>query len=384
VETREQEYHELPLHYAVDSLRKVIHIDMDAFFASVEQLDEPAYLGKPLIVAGSPEERGVVASASYEARVYGIRSAMSTRQALKLCPNAILCKPHFNRYQAISAAIHEIFYRYTDLIEPLSLDEAYLDVTHNHYNIPSATVIAQKILATIFNELGLTASAGVSYNKFLSKIASAYRKPKGLTVITPEEALDFIQNLPIQYFYGVGKVTEGKMLSAGIKTGGDLRRMPLEELIRLFGKMGMFYYEIARGYDPRAIESKRIRKSFGAEKTFQKDIMSLEELFIQIEQLAHRVDLLLKKNNSIGKTLTLKVRYADFTLLTRSCSKATGFAQQQEIAAAACQLLIERSLVKEPIRLLGITVSNLLASNYSAEDPCASLSAPLQLQLPLT
>ena len=341
----------------VPAVRKIIHIDMDAFYASVEQRDNPALRGKPLAVGGS-RERGVVAAASYEARTFGVRSAMSSRQAYQLCPTLLFVKPRFDVYKAVSRQIREIFFQYTDLVEPLSLDEAYLDVTANKPNLASARQIAERIKAQIKAETGLTASAGVSVNKFIAKMASDYRKPDGLTVVAPAQAEAFVAALPINKFYGVGKVTAAKMHGLGIRTGADLREWPEPKLVRHFGKAGHFYYHIARGIDLRPVEPDRIRKSVGAETTFDADLTDPEEIREALEAIAQDVFARLERQGNFGRTLTLKVKFNDFTQITRSRTVPyllNGPASLRELAG---QLTTEVDWSK-PVRLLGLSVSSL-------------------------
>ncbi|HLP59299.1 MAG TPA: DNA polymerase IV, partial [Candidatus Deferrimicrobium sp.] len=299
-------------------MRKIIHIDMDAFYASVEQRDKPELKGKPVIVGGAPQSRGVVATCSYEARKFGIHSAMASSIAYRLCPQAIFIRPRFDVYQAVSKQIREIFYRYTDLVEPLSLDEAYLDVTENKKNVPYAADLAREILEQIRVETGLTASAGVSFNKFLAKVASDIHKPNGLTVVTPKTAAKFIDCLPIRKFFGVGKVTEKKMLEMGIKTGADLKKKSREELTRHFGKAGDFYYDIAQGLDDRPVNPHRERKSIGQEQTLSRDIDDRQEMLEILGKLALGIEEYMKQKAVKGRTITLKIKYFDFKSITRS------------------------------------------------------------------
>jgi DNA polymerase-4 len=300
-------------------VRKIIHIDMDAFYASVEQRDRPEIEGKPVIVGGDPNSRGVVAACSYEAREFGIHSAMPSATAYKLCPEAVFIRPRFDAYRAVSSEIREIFYEYTDLVEPLSLDEAFLDVTENFKGMPSATLIAREIRKKIYEKTGkLTASAGVSFNKFLAKVASDINKPDGITVITPEMADEFIDKLPIRNFFGVGKVTEEKMLNLGIKTGADLKKYKKEQLIQIFGKSGGYFYDIAHGMDDRPVEPNRIRKSIGKETTFSEDIDDTDQMIEILDDIAVKLENSLIKREAKGRTITLKVKYFDFQSITRS------------------------------------------------------------------
>jgi len=332
---------------------------MDAFYASVEQRDHPEYRGKPLVVGGLPEGRGgVVATASYEARKFGIRSAMPSKQALKLCPHAIFVRPRFAAYKEVSQKIREIFSRYTDLIEPLSLDEAYLDVTNDKLNIGSAIEIAQQIKQAIKDELNLTASAGVSVNKFIAKIASDIKKPNGLTFIGPSSITTFIEQLPVEKFYGVGKVTAEKMKKRGLFTGADLKTLSLEQMTGMFGKAGTFYYNIIRGIDDREVQPHRETKSMGAEDTFAYDLTTLEEMNAELEKIAKLVHERLLKYHLKGRTITLKIKYSDFRQITRSHSFANCLDGLNAIITTSQSLLASALGETDKIRLLGITVSN--------------------------
>lgn len=339
--------------------RKIIHIDMDAFYASVEQRDFPEYRGKCLVVGGFPEGRGgVVATASYEARKFGVRSAMPSKQALKLCPQAIFVRPRFAAYKEVSQHIREIFSRYTDLIEPLSLDEAYLDVTEDKLNIGSAIDIAKAIKQAIKDELQLTASAGVSVNKFVAKVASDMQKPDGLTFIGPSSIETFIENLPVEKFYGVGRVTADKMKRMGLFTGADLKKLTEEEMRRNFGKAGAFYYRIVRGIDERPVQPHRETKSVGAEDTFAYDLTTAEEMGEELDKIAVLVNARLVKNQLKGRTVTLKIKYSDFRQVTRSQSFTYFIDDTETIAATAKTLLAATDPDNSKVRLLGITLSN--------------------------
>lgn len=330
---------------------------MDAFYASVEQLDNPELRGKPVAVGGSGE-RGVVAAASYEARKYGVRSATPSKIAKRKCPDLIFVKPRFSRYKEISNQIYNIFLEYTDLVEPLSLDEAYLDVTYAKKGKPSATLIAKEIKARIFDETKLTASAGVSYNKFLAKVASDVNKPDGIFVITPQHAQEFIENLEIKKFYGIGKVTAEKLNKLGVWFGRDLKKMDRLELVRLFGKSGNYYYKICRGEDDRLVEPSRERKSVGAEETFLTDIFLMNELEIEMLKI---VDILwprIERSNAKAKTLTLKFKYADFEQHTRSKTITGYFSSKNQLIMESRKLLKKGGGFSKGIRLLGLTVSN--------------------------
>ncbi len=337
-------------------LRKIIHIDMDAFFASVEQLDNPDLRGKPVAVGGNAE-RGVIAAASYEARKFGVKSAMSSKIAAKKCPQLIFVRPRFERYKEISNSIHEIFSRYTDEIEPLSLDEAFLDVTFNKIDLNSATFIAQSIKNDIRNELNLIASAGVSYNKFLAKMASDQDKPDGLYIIRPKEGINFINTLPIERFFGVGKVTALKMHELGITNGKTLRNFSLEFLIDHFGKSGKYFYNIARGIDNRNVESERERKSIAVESTFEIDIFDSTKFRMQADVILERLWTRYQKFGQSGKTLSIKLKYNDFTQITRSTTKNNRFISKNSVEETG-KLLMEQVLpLSKPIRLIGFQIS---------------------------
>jgi len=332
---------------------------MDAFYASVEQRDNPSLRAKAVIVGGAPDSRGVVATASYEARKFGVHSAMPSAQAKRLCPHGIFIKPRFDVYREISHQIREIFFEYTDLVEPLSLDEAYLDVTENHKGNPSATLIAQEIRKRIKEETGLTASAGIAPNKFLAKVASDINKPDGMKVIIPDEAESFIETLPIGKFHGIGKVTERRMQSLGIETGADLKKWSEFDLIEHFGKVGSYYYGIARGIDEREVKAHRIRKSIGAENTFSRDHDDTLWMEKQLDEIAFKVAGRLEKSHTKGRTVTLKVRFANFQRITRSLTLIQSVADTGTIASVAKELLTQTEAGQRKIRLLGITVSNL-------------------------
>jgi len=341
------------------SHRKIIHIDMDAFYASVEQRDNPQYRGKPIVVGGSPVGRGgVVATASYEARKYGIRSAMPSKKAAELCPDVIFIRPRFDAYKEASQKIREIFHRYTDLIEPLSLDEAYLDVTLDKLNIGSAIKIAHQIKEAIKSELRLTASAGVSINKFVAKIASDLNKPDGLTFIAPSAIVEFMEKLPVEKFHGVGKVTAGKMKDMGLHTGADLKELEEETLVKHFGKVGRFYYQIVRGIDTRIVEPHRETKSLAAEDTFPEDLEHIDEMNVELEKIAATVSHRLEKYQLKGRTITLKIKYSDFRQITRNQSFPHPIGDFETILETAKQLLLAADSDNKKIRLLGISVSN--------------------------
>jgi len=339
-------------------IRKIIHIDMDAFYASVEQRDNPDYRGKPIAVGGSPTGRGVVATASYEARKFGVRSAMSSRKAMQLCPGIIFVYPRFEAYKTVSRSIREIFHRYTDIIEPLSLDEAFLDVTEDKLKIGSALEIARQIKKAIKDELNLTASAGISTNKFVAKIASDINKPDGITFIGPSKIETFINNLPVEKFFGVGKVTAEKMKSMQIFTGADLKKLSENELVKHFGKTGYFYYKIVRGIDEREVQTHRETKSLGAEDTFMHDLTTIEEMHEELDKIADVVFKRLKKSGLEGRTITLKIKYSDFTQITRNHSFPTPTADFDTIINTAKQLLEKVGMEEKTVRLLGISLSN--------------------------
>jgi DNA polymerase-4 len=344
---------EKPIH------RKIIHIDMDAFYASVEQRDNPLYRGKPIAVGGSPEGRGgVVATASYEARKFGVRSAMPSKRALELCPELIFIRPRFDAYKEVSSRIREIFRRYTDLIEPLSLDEAYLDVTVDKLGIGSAIDIAGQIRQAIKEELNLTASAGVSINKFVAKIASDLNKPDGFAFIGPSSIEAFMEKLPVEKFFGVGRVTAEKMKKMGLFTGGDLKKLAKEELVQHFGKTGAFYYQIVRGVDDRPVQPHRETKSMGAEDTFPHDLTNQEEMNGELDKIASTLHNRLRRYQLKGRTVTVKIKYSDFTLITRSQSFRQPTDDLDLIRTTACRLLEATGLAEVKIRLLGIYLSN--------------------------
>ena len=337
--------------------RKIIHIDMDAFYASVEQMDNPALRGKPVAVGGS-ENRGVVSAASYEARKFGVRSAISGVLAKKYCPEIIFVRPRFDRYKEISNKIHKIFHDYTDLVEPLSLDEAYLDVTINKKGNPSATLLAQEIRLRILNEVGISASAGISVNKFVAKIASDFNKPNGQKTVNPDEIEAFLEELPIRKFYGVGKVTTEKMYQLGIFTGADLKTKSEEFLEKHFGKSGRFYFHVVRGIHNSEVKPSRNAKSVAAEHTFDVNLSSEIFMLEQLERIATSLERRLKKHNVSGKTVTLKIKYSDFSQQTRSKTLPYFIADKSLILETVEELLYQERM-KDSVRLLGISLSNL-------------------------
>ena len=347
--------------------RKIIHVDMDAFYASVEQLDAPELKGKPLAVGGS-SKRGVVAAASYEARKYGVRSAMPSVTAARLCPDLIFVKARFERYREVSQQIREIFLDYTDLVEPLSLDEAYLDVTENKLNYPSATIIAYDIRRRIYETTSLTASAGISVNKFIAKVASDYNKPNGQKTITPDEVLEFLEELEIRKFHGIGKVTAEKMYQHGIFNDADLKLKTKEFLAEHYGKSGLHYYNIVRGIHKSAVKPDRIRKSLGAERTFSDNISSEIFMMERLNQIAEEIERRLAKNDVAGKTITLKIKYSDFKMQTRSKTIANYINKKEQILEIATELVRQESF-RESVRLLGLSLSNLNTEDKEEEEP---------------
>ena len=337
--------------------RKIIHVDMDAFYASVAELDNPELKGKAIAVGGS-EERGVVSAASYEARKFGVKSAMSSFLAKQKCPHLTFVKTDFERYKELSVKIRVIFYEYTDLVEPLSLDEAYLDVTENKKGNPSANEIAREIRARIYEETGLRASAGISINKFIAKVASDINKPNGQKTIHPEEVLQFLEALPVNKFYGVGKVTASKMYNLGIFKGKDIKKKPLEELVKSFGKSGTHYYNIVRGIHNSAVKPNRIRKSIAAERTFSENLSSEIFMIERLDKIADELEKRMKKTDTKGKTITLKIKYSDFTQQTRSKTKTNFMQTKKEFFPVVKELLYQDKLVNS-VRLLGLSFGNL-------------------------
>lgn len=345
------------------SHRKIIHIDMDAFFASVEQRDFPALRGKPIAVGGAAK-RGVVASASYEARRYGVRSAMPSVTAKRKCPNLIFVPSRFEVYREVSQQIRAIFFEYTDLVEPLSLDEAYLDVSEPKKGPPSATIIANEIRARIAATTKLTASAGISFNKFLAKVASDINKPNGYKIITPEEAIPFIEALPIEKFFGIGKVTAQRMHRMNIRTGKDLKKLSEIELVQRFGKAGRHYYRIVRAEDTRKVNPNRIRKSIGAERTFSEDISDTQAMKERLQHICNRVFEHMQKQHNFGRTVTLKIKTPDFQTFTRSKSFQSEIREEAVLLRTIFDLLDQHRSAFASARLLGISVSNLEREHY--------------------
>ncbi len=344
------------------SYRKIIHIDMDAFYASVEQRDNPELKGKPVIVGGE-SDRGVVAAASYEARKFGIHSAMPTKIARQRCPDLVIVKHRFDVYTAVSKQIRSLFEEYTDLVEPLSLDEAFLDVTSNKKGVPSATLIARELRERIKEETQLTASAGVSVNKFLAKVASDMNKPDGLYVITPEKAEKFVEELEIEKFFGIGRVTARKMHELGIRKGADLKEWNKGDLIRIFGKNGSYFYDIARAVDNRPVSPKRIRKSIGTEYTFEKDLETVNEIESELYSIEQELIRRITRADRSGRTLTLKIKFSDFQQITRSMTVANELKKPDELQKIWKEILKKTDLSGKKIRLLGLTVSNLEEEN---------------------
>jgi DNA polymerase-4 len=355
-------------------LRKIIHVDMDAFYASVEQRDDPSLRGRPVAVGG--QVRGVVAAASYEARRYGVRSAMPSVTAKRRCPDLIFVKPRFDAYRAVSHQIRAIFAEYTPLVEPLSLDEAYLDVTEDLKGIGIATRIAQEIRARIRAETGLTASAGISYNKFLAKLASDQNKPDGLCVITPAKGEAFVATLPVKRFHGIGPKTAEKMAGLGIVTGADLRAQSLAFLVHNFGSAGPYYHDLARGICHRQVRPDRPYKSIGAEDTFNEDLIEEADLAAELDRISHTVWRRIEEKGISGRTVTLKVKYRDFQILTRARSLDRAVASREEFLEIGCALLRTLMPAAKEIRLLGLTLSNLSEGAKEGEEA-------IELELPL-
>lgn len=360
-------------------IRKIIHVDMDAFYASVEQLDRPELQGKPVAVGGG-SKRGVVSAASYEARKFGVRSAISGVLAKKRCPELIFVKPRYDRYKEISEKIRKIFHDYTDLVEPLSLDEAYLDVTNNKIGNPSATLVASAIRNQIKQVTGLNASAGISINKFIAKIASDLNKPNGQKTVPPEEVIEFLEQLDIKKFYGVGKVMKEKMYQHGIFTGKDLKGKSVEYLEQHFGKSGSFYFNIVRGIHTSEVKPERTRKSLAAERTFRENISSEVFMLERLEEIATEVERRLLKSKVAGKTITLKIKYSDFSLQTRSRTLPMFISSKALIMDTVKDLLFQEGM-KDSVRLLGISLSNLNNEGKKQEPPPEERTIDVQLKL---
>ena len=357
-------------------MRKIVHIDMDAFFASVEQRDCSRYRRQPIAVGGTPEQRGVVATASYEARKYGVRSAMPARTALQLCPQLIFVPPRFEVYRSVSQQIRTIFFRYTELVEPLSLDEAYLDVTENKYGIDSATHVARMLRKDIRRETALTASAGVSCNKFLAKIASGMQKPNGLYVIPPKRAETFVEELAIEQFFGIGPATAKKLKAMGVETGADLKQQTLERLVEQFGKRGHHFYSIARAIDERPVKPDRLRKSIGVERSYVEDLSSAAAIAQALSALADSLQARLERHGCKGRTLTLKVKYSNYEQVTRSLTLETPFLERDIVLGLANDLLKVTEVETRHVRLLGLTASNLTGE---VDRDSKQLSLPLDV-----
>ncbi|MFV8225420.1 DNA polymerase IV [Christiangramia aquimixticola] len=362
----------------MEKLRKIIHIDMDAFYASVEQLDNPDLRGKPVAVGGS-SQRGVVSAASYEARKFGVRSAMSSVIAKRNCPDLIFVKPNFERYKEISGQIREIFFEYTDLVEPLSLDEAYLDVTENKKGLMSATLIAKKIRDRIKEKTGLNASAGISINKFIAKVASDVNKPNGQKTVNPEEVIPFLEELDIRKFYGVGKVTAEKMYRLGIFSGKDIKQKSEEYLTEHFGKSGVHFYNVVRGIHHSEVKPHRTRKSLGAERTFNENISSEIFMLEKLQNIAEEIERRLKRSDVAGKTITLKIKYSDFTLQTRSKTINYYISSKDLILEIAKELLYQEKM-KDSVRLLGISLSNLNTDKGEISEEKKEISVQLKFK----
>jgi DNA polymerase-4 len=348
-----------------DSLRRIIHLDMDAFYASVEQRDDPSLRGKPVAVGGSPQSRGVVAASSYEARKFGVRSAMPMARALRLCPELLIVRPDFARYRAASQRVMAILRTCTPLVEPLSLDEAYLDVTENLWGEPLATVVAKRLKKEILEETGLTASAGVAPNKFLAKIASGWRKPDGLTVIPPERVEQFLQELPVEALWGVGPVTAKKLRAVGIQRLVDVRAFDEMSLQKTVGSLAAWLKRLSHGDDPREVKPDRPWKSISAETTYPEDLESVTEMRAEVSRLAQRVAASLEKKNLRARTVTLKLRYADFTTVTRNHTGAAPTRDPAEFAARAAALLARTDAARRPVRLLGVGAHGLLGEAHT-------------------
>ncbi len=343
--------------------RVIIHIDMDAFFAAVEERDNPSLVGKPVIVGGKPDSRGVVATCNYLARKYGIHSAMASAKAQKLCPQAIFILPRFEAYRQVSQAVFSIFYNYTDWVEPVSIDEAYLDVTESiQQNRQSPVALAKAIKQNIQATTKLTASAGISYNKFLAKLASDLEKPDGLCVISLQDGHDFVSKLPIEKFHGVGKATTKKMHHHGIRFGKDLQQWSQEKLVKIFGKVGNYYYGVCRGIDERPVKVNRVRKSIGAETTFKYNLKDSQAILRALRKCAKKVAQILVKREVTGKTITVKAKFSDFQQVTRSQTLAQPLSSLHELYEMLPALLDNALMIGKPVRLIGVTISNLCPS----------------------
>jgi DNA polymerase IV len=352
-------------------MRRILHVDMDAFYASVEQRDNPSLRGRPVAVGGDPDKRGVVAAASYEARAYGVRSAIPMARAVRLCPDLVIIRPDFQRYRAASQAVFALFRSVTPLVEPLSLDEAYLDVTENSWGEPLGKVVAQRLKAEIRAATGLTASAGVAPNKFLAKIASGWRKPDGLTVIAPERVEPFLQKLPVDALWGVGPVTAQRLRERGIERLVDVRSADPSLLRDAVGSQAEWLRRLADGIDERRVEPNRVTKSSGSEYTYTNDLTDIAEIRHEIDEMARDAAAWLARKEILCRTVTIKVRYADFTTVTRSHSKTPATRDTDDLAARAVALLDRTDAAHRPVRLLGVSVHNLEdpSAPFSPEDP---------------
>jgi DNA polymerase-4 len=343
-----------------DKNRKIIHIDMDAFFAAVEQRDFPELRGKPVVIGGKPNSRGVVSTCSYEARKFGIHSAMPSAFAYRLCPSAIFVRPRFDAYKQASENVMKIFYEYTNKVEQVSIDEAYLDVTENKFNMKSASIIAEEIRKKIKERTGLTASAGVSYNKFLAKIGSDMNKPDGMTIIRPQDAKEVLENLPIRKFHGIGKKTEEKMKEINVFFGRDLKKISLSDMIEKFGKVGFFYYNIVRGKDDREVGKSTKRHSIASESTFAEDIDDLDYMIRHLKRISIKLGESIQKKQLLAKTVSIKIKYADFKQITRSYTSPFPLNGGTDIYEISKRLLINSLEKEKKIRLLGISISNII------------------------
>lgn len=350
----------------MDKERKIIHVDMDAFYAAVEQRDNPELRGKPVVVGGGPHGRGVVQTCSYEARKYGIHSAMASSRAYRLCSHAVFVPPRFEVYKSVSHQIREIFHQYTDCVEPRSLDEAYLDVTDYKNGTMEPRQIAQEILDRIYKETGCTASAGVSFCKFLAKVGSDFNKPNGICVVTQDEAPEFIDKLPIRKFIGVGKVTEIRMKEFGIEKGSDLKKYSRDELMQMFGKAGSYFYNMAWALDIREVGSFRGRRSIGSERTFHEDLDDVKEIIERLEHIAERLSQRMKRYHMKGKTITLKIKYHDFKRISRSVTVKVPVDDHKIIMLNVTRMISKTDLRNKKVRLVGISISNLV--NYSEKN----------------
>ncbi|MFM8535422.1 MAG: DNA polymerase IV [Acidimicrobiia bacterium] len=361
-------------------MRKILHIDMDAFYASVEQRDNPSLKGKPVAVGGDPTQRGVVAAASYEARTFGVRSAIPMSRAVRLCPSLVIVRPDFQKYRAVSTQIFDLYKAVTPLVEPLSLDEAYLDVTDNAWGEPLGVTVAKRLKEQIRATTNLTASAGVAPNKFLAKIGSGWRKPDGLTVVAPERVEQFLHGLPVDALWGVGPVTATRLREHGIEKLTDVRAKSLDELEAIVGSLASWLIDLAHGRDDRAVEPNRPSKSAGSEETYAQDIESIDVVRTEIDQLARGIAEWLEKQTLKGRTVTIKVRYNDFTTITRSHSTPDYTSDADTIAARALKLLDKTEAGHRPIRLLGVSVHNFDRDDTRAADDAGAEEGRLPLE----